>query len=87
MNEEIKAVADRLIGLREIMDVSVEEAAGVCGISIEQYQKYETGTVDIPVGILQSMSKNMVLILEHLSPEKNLICTPIALQKKIKVFL
>ena len=57
MNEEIKAVADRLIGLREIMEVSVEEAAGVCGISIEQYQKYETGTVDIPVGILQSMSK------------------------------
>ena len=57
MNEEIKAVADRLIGLREIMDVSVEKAAGVCGISIEQYQKYETGTVDIPVGILQSMSK------------------------------
>ena len=40
MNEEIKAVADRLIGLREIMDVSIEEAAGVCGISIEQYQKY-----------------------------------------------
>ena len=57
MNEEIKAVADRLIGLREIMDVSVEEAAGVCGISIDQYKKYETGTVDIPVGILQSMSK------------------------------
>ena len=57
MNEEIKAVADRLNGLREIMDVSVEEAAGVCGISIEQYQKYETGMVDIPVGILQSMSK------------------------------
>ena len=55
MNEEIKAVADRLIGLREIMDVSVEEAAGVCGISIDQYKKYESGTVDIPVGILQSM--------------------------------
>ena len=57
MNEEIKAVADRLIGLREIMDVSVEEAAGVCGISIEQYQKYESGFVDIPVGILQSIEK------------------------------
>ena len=27
MNDEIKAVADRLKGLREIMDVSVEEAA------------------------------------------------------------
>ena len=57
MNEEIKAVADRLIGLREIMDVSLEEASKVCGVSIDQYKLYETGTVDIPVGILQSMSK------------------------------
>lgn len=57
MNEEIKAVADRLIGLREIMDVSVEEASKVCGISIEKYKEYESGNVDIPVGILQSMSK------------------------------
>lgn len=57
MNEEIKAVADRLIGLREIMDVSVEEAARVCGVSAEQYKAFESGTVDIPVGILQSMSK------------------------------
>ena len=57
MNEEIKAVADRLVGLREIMDVSVEEAAQVCGIPVEKYQSYETGEVDIPVGVLQSMSK------------------------------
>ena len=57
MNEEIKAVADRLIGLREIMDVSVEQAAKVCGISEEQYKIYESGNIDIPVGILQSMSK------------------------------
>ena len=42
MNEEIKAVADRLIGLREIMDVSLEEAAKVCRISIEQYKIYES---------------------------------------------
>lgn len=57
MNEEIKAVADRLIGLREIMDVTTEEAAKVCGISEDQYKTYESGNVDIPVGILQSMSK------------------------------
>lgn len=57
MYEEIKAVADRLIGLREIMEVSVEEAAEVCNVSVEQYEKYESGTVDIPVGILQSISK------------------------------
>lgn len=57
MNDEIKAVADRLIGLREIMEVSVEEASKVCGISIEQYKNYESGEVDIPVGVLQSMAK------------------------------
>ena len=39
------------------MDVSVEEAAGVCGVSIDQYKAYESGTVDIPVGVLQSMAK------------------------------
>ena len=57
MNDAIKAVADRLIGLREIMDVSVEEASKVCGLSIEQYKAYETGEIDIPVGVLQSMSR------------------------------
>ena len=57
MNEEIKAVAERLIGLREIMDVSIEEAAEVCGVSIEQYNAYESGSMDIPVGVLQSMAK------------------------------
>ncbi|MCR4790340.1 MAG: XRE family transcriptional regulator [Treponemataceae bacterium] len=57
MNEDIKAVADRLKGLRDIMDVSVKEAADVCGISEEEFASYETGNVDIPVGVLQSLSK------------------------------
>ena len=57
MNEEIKAIADRLIGLRDIMDVSEQEAADVCGVSLELYKKYESGMIDIPVGVLQSMSK------------------------------
>ena len=57
MNGAIKAVADRLKGLREIMDVSVEEAARVCGITVDQYVAYETGNIDIPVGVLHSMAK------------------------------
>ena len=57
MNEEIKAVADRLKGLRDVMDVSIREAADVCGISEEQYKLYESGSVDIPVGVLQCMAK------------------------------
>ena len=50
ISEEMKQVADRLKGLREIMDVSIEEAAEVCHLTPEAYQKLETGAVDIPVG-------------------------------------
>ncbi|NLK45321.1 MAG: cupin domain-containing protein [Treponema sp.] len=57
MSEEIKAVAERLKGLRDVMDVSVREAAEVCGISTEQYNLYESGNVDIPLGVLQCMAK------------------------------
>lgn len=57
MDGAIKAVADRLKGLREIMDVSVEEAAETCGTTKDQYEAYESGTIDIPVGVLHSMSK------------------------------
>ena len=57
MNEELKGVADRLKGLREIMDVSVETAAQVCGITPAQYASYETGLTDIPVSVLHSMAK------------------------------
>ena len=35
----------------------IEEAAEVCHLTPEAYQKLETGAVDIPVGVLQSMAK------------------------------
>ena len=57
ISDEMKQVADRLKGLREIMDVSIEEAAEVCHLTPEAYQRLETGAVDIPVGVLQSMAK------------------------------
>ena len=60
LSEEMKQVADRLKGLREIMDVSIEEAAEVCHMTPDAYQRLETGTVDIPVGVLQSMAKKYV---------------------------
>lgn len=57
MSEELRAVADRLKGLRDVLDVSVEEAAAVCGLTPEQYAEYESGEKDIPVSVLHSMSK------------------------------
>ena len=56
MSDNAKMIAERLKGLREIMDVSVDEAADTCGISIETYIEYEKGEKDIPVSVLYSMA-------------------------------
>ena len=47
MNEQIKQIAMRLQGLREVLEVSIEEVATVCDISVDQYKSYESGIVDI----------------------------------------
>lgn len=52
MQEQIKQVAERIKGLREIYEVSEEALAGELGVSIDTYRDYEGGRVDIPVGIL-----------------------------------
>lgn len=57
MSDDLKVIAERLRGLREVMDVSVEEAAEVCCVSVDEYKKYESGNVDIPIGILKCMAK------------------------------
>ncbi len=57
MNEHIKEIALRLKGLRDVLDLDTQELAQVCGISVEQYEKYESGSVDIPVGMLYGISK------------------------------
>ena len=57
MSDDLKMIAERLKGLREVMDVSIHEAAGACGISDDEYRRYEEGNVDIPVSVLHSMAK------------------------------
>ena len=57
MNEEIKQIAERLKGLRDVLDVSVEEMAEKCKVSVVEYQKLESGTVDISVSMLHRISQ------------------------------
>lgn len=57
MDEQIKQIADRLCGMREVLEISPEEAASTCGITKEQYLNYESGKIDIPVSILYRMSQ------------------------------
>ncbi len=39
MDSQIKAVADRLRGLRDVFDVTEEEAAEICEVPVEKYRK------------------------------------------------
>ncbi len=45
----IEEVATRLKGLREALGLSVAEFCLACGVAEADFEKYETGAVDIPV--------------------------------------
>jgi transcriptional regulator with XRE-family HTH domain len=57
MNEEIKQIAERLKGLRDALELSIDDVAKVCNISPEKYIELESGTVDISVSILHRISR------------------------------
>ncbi len=57
MNEQIREIAQRLVGLRDLLAIKPAEVAAVCNIPVEEYLDYESGEKDIPVSILQNISK------------------------------
>ncbi len=52
MPDQVRQIASRLKDLREIAGVTVETLAKELGVSVEEYIKYESGEVDIPIGFL-----------------------------------
>ncbi|MDR0798763.1 MAG: XRE family transcriptional regulator [Dysgonamonadaceae bacterium] len=58
MNEQIKQIAERLKGLRESLDLSVEEMAQTIHKSEEEILRYESGETDIPMSFLFDMSQH-----------------------------
>lgn len=57
MDEQIRQIANRLCGMREVLEISPEEAALTCDITKDQYLNFESGKIDIPVSILHRMSQ------------------------------
>ncbi len=47
--DTLKQIAERLKGLRDSLELSVDEMAAECGVSAETLEKYESGDYDIPV--------------------------------------
>lgn len=54
--DHIKQVAKRMRGLRDAVDMTVEEMAAECEIDIEMLKAYESGTTDIPVSFLHRLA-------------------------------
>ncbi len=57
MNEQIKQIAERLAGLRDVLEITPEEMARACNLSTDEYLKLESGTVDISVSVLHQISQ------------------------------
>jgi len=57
MEDQIRQIGERIKGLREDLEVTVEQAAAICGVGVEKYLEYEQGTVDIPVGVLHNLAR------------------------------
>ena len=56
MNSELMQIPKRIKELREILDISAEMMADNLAIPLEDYQKFETGEKDIPIGTLYEIA-------------------------------
>ena len=56
MDEQIKQIAERLRGLRDALDLSVEEVASDCKLTVDEYRALESGESDLSVSLLQRIA-------------------------------
>lgn len=66
MDEQIKQIAERLRGLREVLELTSEDIATDCEISAEEYRLAETGDFDISVSMLQKIGRKYGISLDAL---------------------
>lgn len=66
MDEQIKQIAERLRGLRDALDLSVEEVASDCKLTVEEYRALESGESDLSVSLLQRIAHKYGITLDEL---------------------
>ncbi len=78
MNEQLIEIGLRLMTLREICEISVEEMAEKCGITVLEYASYEKGERDFSFSFLYSCAQILgVDVLDLMSGDspKLSVCT------------
>ena len=72
MDDQIKQIAERLRGLRDVLELTAEDIARDCEISAEEYRLAETGDYDISVSMLQKIARKYGIALDALMFGKGL---------------
>lgn len=66
MDNHIKQIAARLRGLREVLELTEQELADSCQMSVEEYKIMESGEQDISVSALQAIARRYDITLDVL---------------------
>ena len=66
MSDQIKQIAERLQGLRDVLELTPEEVAESCQLSVEEYLGMESGDKDISVSALQQIARKYGVALDVL---------------------
>lgn len=66
MSDQIKQIAERLQGLRDVLELTPEEVAESCQLSVEAYLGMESGEKDISVSALQKIARKYGIALDVL---------------------
>ena len=66
MDEQLIQIGERLRGLRDVLDISAEEMATLCGITVENYLAMEKGESELSVANLQKIAKQYGVSLDVL---------------------
>ena len=65
-DDPIQLIATRLRGLREVLELSEQEVAESCRLTLEQYRAMESGQTDFSVNVLQTISRHYGISLDVL---------------------
>ena len=66
MDDKIKQIAERLRGLRDVLELTAEDIARDCDISAEEYRLAETGEYVSSVSMQQKIARKFVIALDAL---------------------
>jgi transcriptional regulator with XRE-family HTH domain len=66
MNDQIRLIAERIRGLRDIARLSIETCARDLGIPADTYRDYESGATDIPVSFLYQIAQKFQVELSSI---------------------